>query len=69
MSSRAAEGQFACRQYKKDLSDHVSAFLAAVKASLVQLGVDENKLHRIVEEVSTCCSFTYPHLASQAMLN
>lgn len=51
-SSRAAECEFACRQYKKDLLDHVSTFLAAVKASLVKLGVDKNRLHRIVAEVS-----------------
>lgn len=46
----------ACREYKKGLVKHVSTFLAAVKASLVKLGVDENRLHRIVEEVSTCLS-------------
>ena len=32
----------------------VTMFLAAVKASLVKLGVDESRLHRIVQEVSAC---------------
>ena len=50
----AADRFTACRAYKKGLVEHVSTFLAAVKASLVKLGVDENRLHRIIEEVGTC---------------
>lgn len=40
------------REYKKNLVALVTVFLAAVKASLVKLGVDESRLHRIVQEVS-----------------
>ena len=41
-----------CRDYKRTMLQHVADFLTAVKASLVKLGVDENRLHRITQEVS-----------------
>lgn len=39
------------KEYKKNLVALVTVFLAAVKASLVKLGVDKSRLHRIVQEV------------------
>lgn len=39
------------RGYKQTMLAHVADFLIAVKASLVKLGVDENRLHHITKQV------------------
>lgn len=43
---------YVCRQYRVDIAAKVVTFLSAVKASLVKLGVDANRLTRITAEVT-----------------
>ena len=71
---------FACRLYKTSILRQVTAFLTAVQASLVKLGVDENRMKHISQEVgpqlSAClratmvaaCSSMSPHLSVHDML-
>ena len=52
-----------CRQYRVDIAAKVVTFLSAVKASLVKLGVDANRLTRITAEVTMPHCLCVKHLA------